>query len=126
VEPVARRSIDDVESRALCDELSRRQRRSRGPQRIAEAVSQLLARQGYARQATNLEWEVLWSGIAGNEIAANCRVGNLRRGVLEIIVRNSSLLQELTFRKKQLLARVQNESLGSKVKSLRFRVGEVD
>jgi hypothetical protein len=53
-------------------------------------------------------------------------VGAVRRGTLEVLVANSTLLQELGFQKKALL-----ESLGQllpdeKIQNLRFKVGNVE
>jgi predicted nucleic acid-binding Zn ribbon protein len=97
----------------------------RGPQPISEILSRLMARRGYANQQVNYEWGAIWSAIAGSQ-AAQTRPGKFNRGVLEVIVSNSTLLQELTFRKKQLLKAIQQRASHFQVKDLRFRVGEID
>lgn len=97
----------------------------RGPLPIAEVLSRLMSRQGYANLLASDDWTDLWKEVAGKQ-AQHSRVGKCSRGVLEILVRNSTVLQELTFRKKQLLAAVQQRAPQFKVKDLRFRVGAID
>ena len=98
--------------------------KSSGPQPIKEILSRLMARRGYANQQLGFEWGAIWSTVAGCQ-AHQTRPGKFSRGVLEIIVRNSAVLQELTFRKKQLLQSVQTHAPQFHVKDLRFRVGEI-
>ena len=96
----------------------------RGPQPISEILSRLMARRGYATEQVGHEWKELWSAVAGAQ-ATQTRPGKFNRGVLEIIVRNSAVLQDLTFRKKQLLQSMQTRAPHFQVKELRFRVGEI-
>ncbi len=83
-----------------------------------------MARRGYGNQQSGFEWSDVWSTAAGAQ-ASHTRPGKFSRGVLEVIVRNSAVLQELTFRKKQLLQVLQEHAPHFKVKDLRFRVGDV-
>ena len=96
----------------------------RGPQPISEILSRLLARRGYANEQIGFEWGNVWTTVAGSQ-AGHSRPGKFGRGVLEIIVRNSAVLQELTFRKKQLLRSLREQVPHFNVKELRFRVGEI-
>jgi predicted nucleic acid-binding Zn ribbon protein len=98
----------------------------RGPRPIADVVSQLLARRGYARIQSAFEFEQAWKQAAGEVMSTHTRPGNVKRGVLEITVRNSSVLQELTFQKKQLLTKLQTLTTDQPIRDLRFRVGAVD
>ena len=97
----------------------------RAPQSIADLLSRLMARKGYANLQAAEEWTDIWKQAAGSQ-AADSRVGKCSRGVLEISVRNSATLQELTFRKKRLLQAVQQLAPQFKVKDLRFRIGSMD
>jgi predicted nucleic acid-binding Zn ribbon protein len=98
----------------------------RGPRPIAEALNHLLARRGYARIQAALQFDQAWRSAAGEQLALHTRPGNVKRGVLEITVRNSSVLQELTFQKKQLLAQLQTLSVDPPIRDLRFRIGAID
>lgn len=96
----------------------------RGPQPIAEILSRLMTRRGYGSQQFAQEWTAIWSTVAGSQ-ASQTRPGKFSRGVLDVIVCNSAVLQELTFRKKQLLQALQAQVPEFKVRDLRFRIGEV-
>ena len=74
----------------------------RGPERIANVLSELMARRGFARVRSGADCESAWNEAAG-PLAAYTRVGQLRRGTLEVVVANSTLIQELTFQKAGLL-----------------------
>jgi predicted nucleic acid-binding Zn ribbon protein len=89
-------------------------------------LNHLLARRGYARIQSALAFEQAWKQAAGAGLAADTRPGNVKRGVLEITVRNSSVLQELTFQKKQLLAKLQSQTTDPPIRDLRFRIGAID
>jgi predicted nucleic acid-binding Zn ribbon protein len=114
------------EIRQLHEEVARRQYRQKQPQPIAETLSKLMARRGYAYLQTSSEREEAWRGVVGERMAAYSRLGNVRRGVLEVTVRNSAVLQELTFQKKQLLQRITAALPEQQIRDLRFRVGAVD
>ena len=103
-----------------------RQHQPRGPVRIADVMSRLLARKGYAQLQQGLEWEAAWRGAAGEQLSKNSRIGKTNRGVLEITARNSAVLQELTFQKRKLLKKLQAAVGTSHLRDLRFRVGEID
>lgn len=122
---MASESADDV-IRQLHDDVARRQYASRGPQPIAETLSRLMARQGYAHLKCSAEREEAWKEVVGQQWMDYCRIGNVRRGVLEVVVRNSAVLQELTFRKKQLLVGIAAALPDLRIRDLRFRIGAVD
>ena len=115
----------DDELEAICKDIASRQRYWRGPQKMAEVVSGLLARRGYAQLKATAEFDQAWQQAAGSQLGPQSRAGKVRRGVLEVTVRNSAVLQELTFRKKQLLTRLTELAPHRKVRELRFRVGDV-
>lgn len=116
----------DDELKWVCKDIASRQRYRRAPKPIAEAVSSLIAKRGYAIVLAASEWEAAWQAAAGPQLSQHSRSAKLRRGVLEITARNSAVVQELTFRKKDLLRRLA-EHLGSqKIRDLRFRVGALE
>ncbi|MDA0657947.1 MAG: DUF721 domain-containing protein [Planctomycetota bacterium] len=97
----------------------------RAPQRMGDVVSQLMARRGYARVLSHHQYDDSWREIVGEEIARQTRTGQLKRSVLEIFVQNSVLMQELTFRKSELLKRLQSQHLSHQIKEIRFKVAAV-
>ena len=96
------------------------------PKAIGDLVSELLARRGYAREISGARCGAAWQAAAGKLLARYSRAGQIRRGVLEVIVGNSTVLQELTFQKLQLVARLQELLPDESVSDLRFRVGPVE
>jgi len=97
-----------------------------GPRKLGDVVANLMARRGYGRETGSAQFDEAWSKVAGSQVAKKSRVGNLRKGVLEIVVSNSTTLQELTFVKQQLLDQLVRETSGTSIQDLRFRVGMVD
>ena len=89
----------DDEIRQLHEDVARRQYYQKSPQRIADTLSTLMARRGYAHLKSSDAREEAWKTAVGAEMAPYTRVGNIRRGVVEVTVTNSAVLQELTFRK---------------------------
>jgi hypothetical protein len=63
-----------------------------------------------------------WADIAGPEIARRSRPGELRAGVLTVLVDNSPWLQELTLRSTEILAGLRARH-GSAVTSVRCALG---
>ena len=52
--------------------------------------------------------------------------GNVRRGVLEVLVSNSSVLQELSFLKPKAIKTLTRLVPEQQIKGVRFRVGPID
>ena len=93
-----------------------------GPKQIGDLLGRVLARYGCTQTTAQLELERAWNEAAGDRIRTRTRVGSLRRGVLEILVDNSVLLQELeSFQKQTLLLKMQQSVQHNKIESLRFR-----
>lgn len=111
---------------AVCRDIAGRQRYLGGPQRLADAVAQLMARRGYARVQATVELDDVWNSAAGKTLAAGSRPGNLRRGVLEVTVANSAVMQELEFMKRKILKELSQLAPDQKIRNLRFRIGPVD
>jgi predicted nucleic acid-binding Zn ribbon protein len=95
------------------------------PKPIAELLSRLMTRRGYANVQTNFEWGEAWKQAAGT-LAARTRPGRLKNGVLEIVIQDSATMQELTFQKKQVLATLSQLVPQHKVKDLRLKIGPTD
>jgi hypothetical protein len=87
---------DDLE-RNLHDDYRRKHMRIPPPRPMRDVLSQLLAKRGYAQIQTAATCEAAWRQAVGDKLAGHTRPGNVRRGILEVLVRNSSVLQELSF-----------------------------
>ncbi len=97
---------------------------ARRPKRIDNVIAQVVQRRGYAQVRAASDREAAWAEAVG-EFASATRLGTLRRGTLEIQVESSLLMQELTFRKEELIAKLQTALPDAGIRQLRFRVGQV-
>ncbi len=99
---------------------------ARGPQAIGNVLSELMARRGYARVQSAAAYDAAWREAAGPLAARYTRVGLLRRGTLEVVVANSTLMQELGFQKNALLKSLAVLLPDEGIEGLRFRAGNIE
>ena len=95
------------------------------PRPIADVLSQLIAKRGYARERAGAALTSAWTKAVGPQFAATTRAGNVRRGTLEITVANNLLAQELGFRKTELIEQLQRLAPDETITNLRFRTGRI-
>lgn len=100
-------------------------RPKRDPRRLADLVPQLLARKGYNRLLAHDQLQDAWEQAAGRFHTLS-RPGVIRNGVLEIIAKNSAVVQELTFQKRQILKSLSGNAENLKITDLRFTVGPIE
>jgi predicted nucleic acid-binding Zn ribbon protein len=117
---------DDLEERNLHDDYRRKSIRVPPPKSVRDVLSQLLAKRGYAQIQTAVGCEAAWREAVGAKLAADTRPGNVKRGVLEVLVRNSSALQELGFLKAKIVKSLSKTIPEQKIRDLRFRVGAME
>ena len=95
------------------------------PKPIADILAQLLARRGYAREQSAVAFTDAWQRAVGEPLNKLTQAGLLKRGALEITVANSVMMQELGYRKTELLAKLGQLLPDQNIRDLRFRVGSV-
>lgn len=95
------------------------------PKSAADVVAQAVQRRGLAQVRTARQWDDAWNRAVGQRFASHTQVGSLKRGVLEITVANSLLMQELGFEKQRLLEALQQADPDAILTQLRFRVGKI-
>jgi predicted nucleic acid-binding Zn ribbon protein len=105
----------------------REQRRhyARKPKKIADVLAQLITARGYGRIQSDADFTAAWQRAAGDSVARYTRPGRLRRGMLEVTASNSTIIQELTFQKQQILNQLQTALPDAKIRDIRFRVGSI-
>lgn len=96
------------------------------PQPIGEILAELITARGYGQVMSANSFADAWATAAGEFFAQHTRPGNLRRGTLEVMVTNSTLVQELGFQKQDLLTKLRELLPEEKIKDLRFRVGRIE
>ena len=95
---------------------------NKGPENLSEVLARLFAARGWGRKTERVRLERAWDEAVGPATAAETRVGNFRRGVLEVEVRSSVLLQELAqFRKRSVLTALRTALVGMTITDLKFR-----
>ncbi len=94
------------------------------PEKLGEILSRLFAARGWGRRHERIQLEEAWSEVIGERDTLHTRVSALRRGVLEIMVDSSVLLQELAhFQKRRLLEGMRRRLPAMTINDLRFRTG---
>lgn len=90
---------------------------------IGKSIRQILARRGLNQTQAALEISQVWEKIAGPQLSAVSRPGNIVRGVLEVFTKDSSAKQELHICRKQLLVGLQRELPQAGITGIRSRTG---
>jgi predicted nucleic acid-binding Zn ribbon protein len=107
-------------------EKEQRRYHARRPKIIGDVLAQLITLRGYGRFQANAELQAAWQAAAGETLARASRAGQIRRGKLEVIVTNSTIVQELTFQKQNILAELGRTLPDAKIRDVRFRLGPID
>ena len=98
-----------------------------GPKPVADILNDLFAARGFSRLRALKELEDVWNEAVGEPGCRQTRLGEVRRGILNVTVAHSALLEELSvFQKPALLAALRENAPGTVIHDIRFRVGPVD
>jgi predicted nucleic acid-binding Zn ribbon protein len=105
----------------------REQRRyyARRPKKIKDVLAQLITVRGYGRIQATADFTAAWRAAAGETFAPYTRPGRVKRGVLEVTVTNSIVIQELTFQKQQILAALREQLPDASIRDVKFRIGTI-
>ncbi len=82
-----------------------------------------MARRGLGRQLAAQQAEQAWQEAVGEPLGSYTRAGRIYRRRLEVTVRSSTVIQELTFQKPQLLQRLRAVAPQLEIDDIRFRQG---
>src|SRR5262245_62587408 len=116
----------DEDERNLHDDYRRKRVRVPPPRPVRDVLSQLLAKRGYAQVQTAATCDAAWREAVGAKLAADSRPGNVRRGVLEVLVRDSATHHELAFVKAKAIKTLARLVPEQQIRDVRFRVGALD
>ena len=89
---------------------------------MGSLVSQLMSRKGYGQRTINESLQDSVRAAVGDAFASSVEVGNVRRGVLQVYVTDSVMLQELGFQKTSILKRIHQDHPQADVTDIRFRI----
>ncbi|MSR58504.1 MAG: DUF721 domain-containing protein [Planctomycetaceae bacterium] len=95
----------------------------RGPQRLSQALSELIAVRGYARVHGNARLQTAWGAVAGAAIARQTRAVAVKRGVLQVSVGSAALLSELVgYYRVAFLDKLRADYADLRIRDLKFRL----
>lgn len=96
----------------------------KGPENLGDILGKLFAARGWGRKNDRLKLEGAWAEAAGPQLMKETRVMVVRRGVMEIEVKSSVLMQELAqFHKRSLLAKLRKQLPNLTLTDLKFKAG---
>ncbi len=110
----------------LQSDYRRKQIRIPPPKPMRDVLSQLLAKRGYAQVQSAGLCAAAWQQAVGAKLAADSRPGVVKRGVLEVLVRDSVTLQELGFVRVKAIKVLAQLIPEQRISNMRFRVGALD
>jgi hypothetical protein len=95
-----------------------------GPENLGDILGRLFAARGWGRKSERQKLEAAWAEAAGPQLLKDTRVAVVRRGVMEIEVKSSVLMQELAqFHKRKLLGRLRTLLPSTTLTDLKFKAG---
>ena len=98
----------------------------RGPKPVSDILGELFALRGLGRLRALKELEDAWNAAVGEPRCRQTRIGEVRRGILNVTVAHSTLLEELAaFQKPTILAALRQNAPGTVIHDIRFRVGPI-
>ncbi|MFM9965766.1 MAG: DUF721 domain-containing protein [Planctomycetaceae bacterium] len=93
------------------------------PHHVSKVLAELIALKGLARVHGTEQLQQAWQTVAGEEIGRQSRVLSLTRGVLNVGVGSSAVLNEVVgFHKAALLGQMQQRFAHLKVREIKFRL----
>ncbi|MFO0812799.1 MAG: DUF721 domain-containing protein [Gemmatales bacterium] len=94
----------------------------RGIEPLKEVLSRVMIARGWGKVSAQARLEGAWHDVVGPDWKPFTQALAIKRGVLEVHVRDAAMHQQLVMSKGRLLKAIQ-EKLGPQVKEIRIRVG---
>ena len=114
---------DDQEFSRVSQQYEQRKFWRKHPKTGSQIINQLFAKKGYNQTSSTASVDKRWQQVVGDSLGTRSKPGILRRGVLEIIVQNSSVMQELVFQKSKILKKFKADKETSEIVDLKFKIG---
>jgi predicted nucleic acid-binding Zn ribbon protein len=113
------------DERFLQDDYRRRRVPVPTAKKMGDVVGQLLVKRGYGNQQQAVSLDAVWNAAVGERFTTQSKAGQVKRGVLEVLVTNSAVIQELTFSKAKLIKALAQSAADHKIRDIKFRVGSI-
>lgn len=94
------------------------------PRRIGSILNQLMARRGYGQVESSAGLQQSLATAVGKPLSESVRAGNVRRGILHIFASDSTSMQELAFKKRQILRQLQQDHPEAGITEIRTKIGQ--
>ena len=91
---------------------------------MRDVLSKIISQYGLGRKRSEDELQDTWEELVGKALADYSRVAGVKRGALEILVSDAIFMQELMFRKDELLKGLKERFPQAKWSDLKFRIGK--
>jgi predicted nucleic acid-binding Zn ribbon protein len=92
---------------------------------LAGILKRVIKGIGGPARLTEEEMHAAWAAAAGSEAARHSRPVSFKKAAVFVNVDRSSWLYELTTRKKEILAKLEERLKGRKFRDIRFRIGDI-
>jgi hypothetical protein len=89
---------------------------------LASVLDKLIIEKGYSAEQSMLELREQWTIAVGEELAAQSRVGKVRRGTLQIYASNPIVMSELDLCRRRALQHLQKVLPDFKIKALKINL----
>ena len=90
-----------------------------------DVINQILARRAVGQQKSTDQLAQAWKEAVDSRWHALTFVGKLNRGILEVNVANSTMVQHLNFQKAKILEELVRRLPQNRLKDIRFKVGPI-
>ncbi len=91
------------------------------PQSLGNVIDTLFQELGLEKKLKQYDIVDIWPSVVGNQIAEITSVDKIQNNVLVIKVTAAPWRTELTFRRKEILAKVREAMNSDSIKDIRFR-----
>lgn len=109
----------DNEAQALIS----RQIYRRKPKSVDKVISQFLAQTGINQTRSIERIRNVWQSVVDKKFAGLSMATGIRSRKLMVVVKSAIAHQELTTQKKELLKKLKETELGSRISEIRFKLG---
>jgi predicted nucleic acid-binding Zn ribbon protein len=97
--------------------------KARKPQALAKAINEYIAEHVEQKHEENQDIAKAWRETVPSQLASFCRLAEITRGRVRIVVQSPSHLYQLRLSERELLLAMQKRCGRKAVKELKFEIG---
>ncbi|HSG26841.1 MAG TPA: DUF721 domain-containing protein [Candidatus Krumholzibacterium sp.] len=92
------------------------------PERTADILRRVLRNMGLEGRMDWARLRTEWADVVGETVASRCRPGEVRGGILFILVENNVWMQEIAFHRETIIRRIRDRFPGLGVREIRMLI----